>query len=118
NMIIPNDYNALNFLLDIEISRLFEIEEDSFIKGYADRFYLDYKPYETLDQLYQVGYWSKRLENKRSHLISTIKNSLDFEMFDDTPGFIKIRFTFSKINPGIRIAFPCILLFNSDTSFN
>lgn len=115
---VPDDLDALEKLIKARFVRsILEIKPDSLITEYLFDNFIDIDAMGDLDLMYQFDHGSKRLELKKDKFIHRVERMMDMEIYTDTPGFTQLRYLFKKLNPGIRMAFPSILLFNAASDF-
>lgn len=114
---VPDNIDALKMLTyENPLTRLLAHAGDS----YVTRFPIDpiLEPRSNLGGSTMFLFSSSReLEIRRENFVDSLGDLFNREVFDDLPGFLQIQYTFSQINPNMRVAFPAYLLFTATQSF-
>lgn len=115
---IPDDRDALDALIEGRFARqLLGIEADSLVKEYTFGPFMDIDAAGDLDLIYKLHGGSKLLELKKDKFRYRLARMMDFEAYNDMPGFTQLRYKFDQLNPGIKLAFPSTLLFKAENDF-
>lgn len=118
NILVPDDYDSLSILIKDEfLKKNLELKANSRISGYEDLFIPNYKPFEDLDLMYQLGGGSKRLENRKEHFLRQVDHLFEHEVFYDSNDYTLLKYTFKKINPNIYVYFPSLILIEASQNF-
>ncbi len=119
NFYTPDDYDALSLFIKSElVKKNLQLNANSMVNKYDEIYEQDYKPFENLDLMYQLGNTSKRLDNRKKHFLRQIDHLFEHEVFHDAKEYTMLRYTFKKVNPNVNVFFPSLILIKASTNFD
>jgi hypothetical protein len=114
---VPENIDVLKLLtVEKPLARVLSHGGDSFVMPYPRDVVT-----ETATQLSESTMFlfsgGRELEIRQERFVDSLGTLFNRELFDDLPGFKQIQYTFSEINPNMRLSFPAHLFFEAAKSF-
>jgi|GEM_PF-3541538 len=116
---LPNDLETIIALIDSNLaSNLLEIPTDSHITGFPHVNYTNLEWQQNHDLLFKISNTGRKKDIKTEELLDNFHDFMTFQTYTDLPGKVVLHFKFEQINPGVRMAFPCVLLVRAQEDFS